>query len=372
MASNSSLAELSRNAGQLLIMGFDGTAVSPRLEKLLRRLQPGGVILFARNIVSPRQTHQLLADCQKIVTAPLFRCVDMEGGLVDRLKTAIAPAPSAAEVFATGARTLFRKHGRIIGEECHALGFNVDFAPVSDLAFKASQPVMRSRAVSADPKETIGYVREFLRGLKDAGMLGCGKHFPGLGEGKLDSHHDLPTIEKPWRRLLAEDLAPYRLLRREYPFVMVSHAAYPAVAGDKVPASLSKKWITGVLRGKIGYRGLIASDDLEMGAVLAAAPVEQASVETIRAGADIFLICHKEEFVTRSFEAVIKEAERDRKFAARIAESAKRVAAFKRMHLARKRFVPAPSVPKIEKLTRQLWEFAENVRLKTIQRQEIA
>src|SRR5262249_40143487 len=158
-----------------------------------------------------------------------------EGGKVDRLRNVIGPAPAPAAVFATGSRRIFRKHGRVIGENCHALGFNVDFAPAIDLAFEASRTVMNSRLVSADPKTTVSYAREFLAGLKAAHVVGSGKHFPGLGEGRLDSHHDLPVIEKNWKRLWAEDLAPYRALRRELPFVMVSHAAYPAVTRENTP-----------------------------------------------------------------------------------------------------------------------------------------
>src|ERR1019366_2658832 len=141
------------------------------------------------------------------------------------------------------------------------------------------------RTTSADPKETIQYAREFLRGLSDCKILGCGKHFPGLGEANLDSHNALPVIDKPWKRLWNEDLLPYRELRRDLPFVMVAHAAYPQVTGDRTPASLSNKWMSEVLRKKIGYRGLIITDDLEMGGVLAAASIEDAAVETLRAGA---------------------------------------------------------------------------------------
>ena len=128
-------------------------------------------------------------------------------------------------------------------------------------------------------------------------MLGCGKHFPGLGEGKLDSHHELPVIEKPLKKLWAEDLLPYRTLRRQLPLVMISHAAYPQVTRDRTPASLSKVWITDILRKKIGYRNLIVSDDLEMGGVLAAAPVGEAAVEFVRAGGDLCLICHREDYI---------------------------------------------------------------------------
>jgi beta-N-acetylhexosaminidase len=368
--------------GQLLIIGFDGTKMSPRLASLLTKIQPAGVILFARNITGAEQTHTLLRECQKHVATPLFTCVDLEGGTVDRFRNVLGSSPSPAEVFKTGSRALFRKHGRVIGENCHALGFNVDFAPVLDLANEASRPVMNSRAVSDDPKQVVAYAREFLRGLGDAGVLGCGKHFPGLGEATLDTHHELPSVEKPLRQLWEQDLVPYRTLslRRELPFVMVSHAAFPAVTKQPTPASLSKKWITEILRKKIGYRGLICSDDLEMGGVLAAAPVEQAAIEPvtieqvtighIRAGGDLALICHREDFILRAHEAVVREAERDVKFARRVHEASARVLAFKKKLLTKQSAARRgiPSSARVEKLTRQLWEFGEEIRMATFAR----
>ncbi len=337
--------------------------MSSGLASLLRRIQPAGVILFARNIVSPDQCYHLLKDCQAQVSAPLFRCVDLEGGKVDRLRAVIGPAPSPADVFAAGGRALYRKHGRLIGENCRALGFNVDFAPAIDLAFEASSSVMASRLVSADPRKTVTYAREFLAGLRSGGVLGCGKHFPGLGEGNLDSHHHLPVIQKSWKKLWAEDLAPYRALRRNLPFVMVSHAAYPSVTREKTPASISKKWITDVLRKKIAYRGLICSDDLEMGGVLKAAPIELAAVGHIRAGGDLCLLCHKEEFVARAYEELVGTAEHDRRFAARVAESAQRVMAFKKRTKTLARWAKAPTDAIVAQLSRKLWEFGEQVRL---------
>jgi len=217
----------------------------------------------------------------------------------------------------------------------------------------------------------VAYAREFLRGLLDAGVLGCGKHFPGLGEATLDTHRELPCVEKPLRKLWDEDMLPYRSLslRRELPMVMVSHAAFPAVTKDRIPASLSKKWITGILRKKIGHRGLVCSDDLEMGGVLAAAPIEQAVVAHIRAGGDLGLICHQEDFILRAHEALIREADRDRRFARRVQESARRVLAFKKKYLGRPR-TAAPTLQRVEKLTRQLWEFGEEIRLATLARAE--
>ena len=360
MSRNKSSSDLN-NIGQLLIIGFDGTEMSSGLAALLTRLQPAGVILFARNITGGPQTYKLLKDCQACVSTPLFTCVDMEGGRVDRFRNVLGRTPSAADVFATGDRRLFRKHGKLIGDSCRALGFNTDFAPVVDLAFEASKTVMSSRAVSADPKQAVVYAREFLKGLRAANVIGSGKHFPGLGEGNLDTHQELPSINKSWKKIWAEDLYPYLTLRRELPMVLVGHANYPAITHDSSPASLSKKWITEVLRKKIGYRGLIVSDDLEMGGVLKAAPIEQAAIEHIRAGGDLCLICHIEEYVTRSYEALIKEAEGNRKFAQRVIESAARVLAFKQKSSALKRRPQAPTPAKLERLSRQVWELSEQV-----------
>lgn len=336
--------------------------MSPRLFDLLTRLQPAGVILFARNIESAQQTHKLLKDCQACVRQPLFTCVDLEGGKVDRFRKITGSSPSAADVFASGPK-FFRKHGEIIGKTCRALGFNVDFAPVLDLAFEASRSVMSSRSVSEDPKEVIRYAREFLEGLSAAAVIGAGKHFPGLGEGNLDSHHDLPVIEKNLKKLWDEDLVPYRVMKRELPMVLISHANYPAATKDRLPASLSKKWITDVLRKRIGYKGLIVSDDLEMGGVLKAAPIDEAAVGFVRAGGDLCLICHQQEFVEQAFETMQRTFEREAAFRRRVTESSKKIEAFKRKHAKLLRMSGPPSQEKIDRLSRQLWEFSERVRL---------
>jgi beta-N-acetylhexosaminidase len=359
-----------RDIGQVFIVGLAGTKMTTKLSSLLTRLQPAGVILFARNIKTAEQTWQLLSDCQTCVSTPLFTCVDLEGGSVDRFRDLLGPAPSAADVFATADRKLYRKHGQILGENCRALGFNVDFAPVLDLAFEASRSVMSSRAVSENPRDAATYAREFLAGLRSAGVLGCGKHFPGLGEGNLDSHHELPVIEKPLKKLWAEDLAPYRTLHAELPMIMISHAAYPLVTGDRTPASLSNLWITNILRERIGYRNLILSDDLEMGGVLSAAPIEKAAVEFIRAGGDLCLICHRQKYIEKAYEELAKMAAHDPKFAKRVAESVRRVLAFKKKSatILRRMMLPAPTT--VGKLSRKLWEFGEQVQLEGLVRAE--
>lgn len=345
----------------MLIMGFDGIEPDAHLRTTLNTLQPGGVILFARNIETPRQTWGLLRHAQASTPVPMFLCVDLEGGTVDRLKKVIAPAPSVEDVFATGDRRLWRMHGNILGLEARALGFNTDFTPVFDLGLPPSRSVLTSRTASSDPKKVIAYARECLRGLKAAKVLGCGKHFPGLGEANLDTHQELPAIHKPWKRIWAEDLLPYRALHRQIPFVMVAHAAYPEVTGDNTPASLSRKWMKDILREKIGFRGLTISDDLEMGGVLAAGSIEEVAVETLRAGADMFLICHNQELVWRGYEAVLREAERDRKFADHLQRAARRVLALKRRSPELRTLTREPQERTVTKLKQVMQNFTQVV-----------
>jgi beta-N-acetylhexosaminidase len=357
-----------QQVGQLLIIGFDGTALTRRLRDLLRHVQPSGVILFARNIVDAEQTHRLLKDCRSAVKHPIFTCVDMEGGTVDRLRAVFGPTPSPAEVFASRDPRLFRKHGEVVGQACHMAGFNLDLAPVVDLALSSSRKVMTSRSVSADPSQVSFYARRFLAGLGAKHVFGALKHFPGLAAATLDTHHDLPRVSRSWQRLWDEDLLPYRKLRRYAPFVLVGHASYPGITQHAVPASLSAHWITQVLRKQIGYQGLVISDDLEMGAILKSMSIAQATVRHIRAGGDLCLVCHREEHVLSAFDALRRAAE-DPGFASRIAESLRRIRAFRQQSRAFFHHPIVPSATKVRTFSRQLWEFAEQVRLKSIPRQ---
>ena len=354
--------------GQLLMVGFESAEMSPALASLLGRIQPAGVILFARNIESPAQTFELLKACRRQVEEPLFTAVDLEGGTVDRFRQAVGPTPAAAAVYKSGEPALYFQHGRLIGQACRGFGFNLDFAPVLDLAFPASRTVLGSRAVAEDPRQVIVYARQFLRGLASAGVIGAGKHFPGLGEANLDTHHELPRVNKSLRKLWDQDLVPYRALRRELPLVLVGHAVYRGF-GEPKPASLSAEWITGVLKKKIGYRGLVVSDDLEMGGVLAAAPIEEAALGHIEAGGDLCLICRQQDFIERAYARLLEAAERDAKFRRRALEAAARVKAFKaRSRALRKKFLAPPS-DAAARLARAVWSFSEEVELRTLERQ---
>jgi beta-N-acetylhexosaminidase len=278
----------------------------------------GSEDLFRRNIVNALQTRALLDEATGLGATHGFRCVDLEGGTVDRLRDALAPMPSAQAVAVaariTGKPRLAREHGTLIGQGVKAFGFNTTLAPVLDLALPDSAEVMGTRAVGADAADVVEYARQFLTGLADEGVAGCGKHFPGLGGGKRDSHMETPAIGRSWNDLWREDLEPYRALRDELPMVMVNHAAYPATPGKDRPASASSFWITTVLRKRLGYRGLIFSDDLEMGGILRFLPIEEAAVAAVRAGTDTLEICHSAELILRAYEALIAEGERSATF----------------------------------------------------------
>jgi beta-N-acetylhexosaminidase len=216
-------------AGSLLVVGLEGTALTAMERAWLKLLRPAGIILFRRNIEDARQTRVLLAESTQFCAPHSARFVDVEGGTVDRLRDALAPiAPVEAVAQAareTGRGAIAREHGELIARAVKAFGFNSPLAPVLDLGLPESQKVMGTRCAGATAGEVVAYAREFLAGLAAQGVAGCGKHFPGLGGGTLDSHLETPKIRRTWQKLWQEDLEPYRALRDELPMVMVSHSA---------------------------------------------------------------------------------------------------------------------------------------------------
>lgn len=315
---------LREQVGQLIIAGVERAALSPIERAWLRLIRPGGIILFRRNIEEAAQVAALLRDATEIAGAPLFRCVDLEGGLVDRLRDLIAPMPSAAAVFASGKPGNFARHGKLIAREAKAAGFNVVLAPVLDLAPPASASVMRTRVVSANASDAIAYAMGFINGLESEGVVGCGKHFPGLGGGTLDSHDATPLIERTWEQLWQEDLTVFRALASRLPMMMVSHAAYPEVK-DGRPASISQFWISTVLRKRMSFGGLVLSDDLEMGGILTKCSIEEAAIQAIAAGTDLIEICRDPSLILRAYEALLSEVERSAAFRRNVESSYRRV-----------------------------------------------
>jgi len=266
---------------------------------------------------------------------------------------------SAAAVFATGKRANFVKHGRLIGQEMKTLGFNVTLAPVLDLGLPISAAVMGTRVVSPEPDDVAKYALAFVEGLEAEGVLGCGKHFPGLGGGTLDSHEAMPLIERTWKELWTEDLAVFRALAPRLPMMMVAHAAYPRVK-DAVPASISPYWISTMLRKRMGFAGLVLSDDMEMGGILTQASIEEAAVKAVLAGTDLIEICKDPALVLRAYEALLTEAERSAAFRRCVETAAQRVIEHKDRYLDAA-MPRAASAAQIERLRVRVKKFAQDV-----------
>ena len=312
------MESLRKAAGSLLVVGLGGVELTSLERAWLKLVRPGGVILFKRNIKDPTQTRALLDEVTSACAPHAVRCVDIEGGTVNRVREALAPLPSAQAVGAAMRKSrkpgLAREHGELIARATSAFGFNTTLAPVVDLGLPEAAEVLGSRPAGTNAEEVTAYAREFLAGLEAHGITGCGKHFPGLGGATRDTHFVMPEIDRNWKQIWSEDLVPYRELCRAMPMIMMNHAAYPATPGKVRPASASAFWITNVLRKKIGYRGIILSDDLEMGGILKFLPVDQAAIAAVVAGSDLLEICHSPELILRSYEALLSEAERSAAF----------------------------------------------------------
>lgn len=349
-------------AGELLVVGLSGTELMGMERAWLKLVRPGGVILFKRNIVDATQARALLAEATSMCAPHSVRCVDVEGGTVNRLRDALAPMPSAQAVGAAMRRlqkpALAVQFGELIARAVKAFGFNTTLAPVVDLALPEAAEVLGSRPPGANAEEVIEFARAFLSGLAAQSVTGCGKHFPGLGGAGSDTHFVTPEIGRTWQQIWNEDLAPYRELYAAMPMIMTNHAAYPATPGKNRPASASDFWITNVLRKRIGYRGIVLSDDLEMGGILKFMSVEEAAVAAIRAGSDLIEICHSAELILRSYEALIAAAERSAAFRKLLLERA-RATARKRARLYAKPIPRALTNKQFEALRGQVLKFRD-------------
>jgi beta-N-acetylhexosaminidase len=355
---------LRQAAGSLLIVGLSGPELTSLERAWLKLVRPAGIILFRRNIENAKQTRSLLHDATAFCAAHSFRCVDVEGGTVDRLRDALAPMPSAHAVMRAATKTkkpqLIREQGELVAQGVKAFGFNTTLAPVLDLALPESAAVMGTRAAAATCESVVEYARGFLAGLAVHGVTSCAKHFPGLGGGTLDSHLETPSIRRSWSDLWSEDLVPYRTLSDELSMIMVSHAAYPETRSKERPASASAYWITTVLRKRIGYRGMILSDDLEMGGILKFMQMEEAAVAAIQAGMDLLEICHSPELILRAYEAMIFEGERSAAFRKLLLSRAKWTE-HRRVRLIAAGDSKALSVRQFEALRKRILRFGEVV-----------
>jgi beta-N-acetylhexosaminidase len=280
------MSKPSTHAGQHLFIGIPGQTLTPATRRLLRDLQPGGVILFARNIGSAGELRALSRALRTESDYRPLLAIDQEQGRVNRLRDIAGELPGIADLKRDGSVEKVEEFGRLTGRWLHQFGIDLDFAPVFDLGLAEADNALRDRCWGRTADEVIRWAGAFLEGLEREGVAACPKHFPGLGRATLDSHETLPVI----RHDISEDIAPYRHFMRRLTAVMVNHAKYP-VLEDK-PASLSRAVITGLLRRQLGFTGLVVTDDLEMKAIR---DFERAVGEAMQAGADMVLVCHTPE-----------------------------------------------------------------------------
>lgn len=313
------------------ITGVDTvTQAGPATEEALRAYPVGGIAYFQKNLLDPDQTAAMLANAQayseEAVGLPLFTCVDEEGGTVSRVGGnpgfPIENVGDMADVGAAGDPAAAEEVARTIGTYLHDLGFNVDFAPDADICGDPAVDVMALRSFGTDPQLVATMVEAQVKGFASADMLCSAKHFPGIGGVAGDSHEGAIVSEKTLDELRAFELVPFKAaIAADVPFIMVGHLSVPNATGDDTPASINPAIVTDLLRGELGYRSLIITDSMGMGAVGDVAP-EQVGVAALEAGVDIVLM--PEDFAA-TYQGVLDAVHDGRLTEARIDESVQRV-----------------------------------------------
>lgn len=286
--------------GQLLLTGVPGPELDSATAARLKKLQPGGFILFGRNIVSPEQLRKLIDDLRDLSDIEPFITIDQEGGRVSRLRLIGQEPPNAQALRDKGDPALIKQHGKLTGQLLRLFGFNLDLCPVLDISYDDNADnSLKGRCWGRDTQQVIDNAGIFNRAMRAQGILSCAKHFPGYGPAECDPHEFLPVISKTRAEMEMSELMPYTALLPEIDCVMTCHSNYTAYDPDRPrwPASLSHNICTKLLRDQLGFEGLAMTDDLDMGAILNEVTFEQAIQEAVRAGNDLVMICHRLEMV---------------------------------------------------------------------------
>lgn len=300
--------ELERQAASLFTVGFHGKSVSDDLSGLLAR-GVGGVVYFARNVGTPAEVLELNRDIKRIANRPLLIAVDQEGGQVARLRSGFTELPPLRVVGATGSAVLAGELGKLLARELRAVGFDMNYAPVLDIDTNPQNPVIGARSLGRTPELVSELGLALALGLQTAGVAACGKHFPGHGDTSQDSHLELPQLAHPMERLERAELAPFRAAAQGgIAAFMTAHVIFEAI-DSKYPASMSRAVLTGILRQKLAYDGLIVTDDIEMKAIADNYGVEEAVLLGLSAGVDHFLCCHTAALAHRAIDAVLHALE---------------------------------------------------------------
>lgn len=311
----------SSSLGQLLMTGVPGPVLDPQTAAVFRRIQPGAFILFGRNIQSPAQLRKLIDDLRDLSAVEPIITIDQEGGRVSRLKLLGNEPPNANQLRDKDEPELIRRHGEITGALLRIFGFNLDLCPVLDISFDdEADNSLRGRCYGNDVGQVVRNAGVFNDALRSAGVLSCGKHFPGYSRAPLDAHHELPVIDLTREELEAHELAVFRHFARgpgAVDSMMIGHGFYPSLEAGRTPSSLSRRVVGELLRGELGFGGLIMTDDLDMGAILNHYGLEETIRLAIGAGNDLAMICHRVNVVEEAHGhlARVPEAELERALA---------------------------------------------------------
>lgn len=321
--------------GQLLMVGFHGTELSPAFIDWLQEYRPGGVILFSRNLVDPEQVARLTnALHEQAPNPPLLIAIDQEGGRVSRVPPGFTIFPSASTVAACQAPDVAYSVAEVTAKELRAVGINMNMAPVLDVNTNPANPIIGDRAYGDQPEPVCRFGVAVMNGLLDNGVIPCGKHFPGHGDTLTDSHKGLPVVDADRARLEELELEPFRYaIHRGLPTMMTAHVRYPAF-DPAAPATLSRPILTDLLRHELGFEGVTMTDDMEMRAILDHGTVGEASVRALQAGADMVLLGHQQERQTAAVSAIEHALDRGELSLDTLTASVDRIHALKRKHLS--------------------------------------
>jgi beta-N-acetylhexosaminidase len=331
--------------GEHFVLGFDGVKINRKIKRFLSRCRPGGVIIFRRNIESPKQLKGLISGFQKASDSPLLVGVDQEGGLVMRLRhpfTELPPMSHVGRYYAkTKSQLTVKKIGQILGRELKAIGFNWNFSPVVDVHSNPKNPVIGNRSFGPNPKTVFECADALIRGMHQEGVLSCAKHFPGHGATSVDSHLDLPVVDDAGRLIWKRDVYPYRelLKKRRLLSVMTAHVSYPNLDNNYC-ATLSSSILYGLLRKRMKYNGLIVSDDLQMKGITNTHSIYDACKLFFDAGGDLAMICKDMDVQMETIEKMKMEVNRNPALEKRLIESGKRIKRIKKRFCMNKRKQP--------------------------------
>ncbi len=300
--------------GQRLVFGVPGTRIQPEDVSLFRETGAGGLILYRRNFESARQLVALIVELEETLGRRLLVATDHEGGRVIMLGEGVTIFPDNLAVGASGEALFAERQGRMEARELRRLGIDVNLAPVLDVLTEAPSPNIGIRSYGKDPARVARFGAARIRGMQGAGLSACGKHFPGKGHSPLDAHWGLPTIPSTWDEMKRIHLPPFlAAIEAGVDLIMTSHPLYPALdPAPRTPATFSRRIVTDLLRGELGYGGVIASDDLEMGAIGELCQVGEAALKATEAGHDLLLVCHAAS-AQRQVWAALLEAYREKR-----------------------------------------------------------